>query len=86
MFLSRLHALPSVRQLPVIMHVTCIAVQEELESLEYPAVRDFLGWVKHRTSVTFRRLDQPRVRFATHDAVAFVAHNNDFACSISWHI
>jgi hypothetical protein len=39
-----------------------LMVQEEMKALPYPTARDFLNWVRNRMTVTFRRLDQAKVR------------------------
>ncbi len=37
------------------------ALQEEAKRYRYPTVDLFLAWVRARISVSFRRLDQPKV-------------------------
>jgi hypothetical protein len=43
--------------------LTCVSsrAQEEVQSLPYPTVKDFLEWVRLRMTVTFRRLNEPKV-------------------------
>ena len=40
------------------------ALQEEAKQHRYPTVDLFLAWVRARISVSFRRLDQPKVSCA----------------------
>lgn len=39
-----------------------VYVQEEAKQYRYPTVESFLHWVRARISVSFRRLDQPKVK------------------------
>jgi hypothetical protein len=32
-----------------------------MEDLPYPTVKEYMIWVRNRMTVTFRRLDQPKV-------------------------
>ena len=41
--------------------LTACASQEERASLPYPTVKDYLEWVRKRITVTFRRLEHPKV-------------------------
>lgn len=36
--------------------------QEERASLPYPTVKEYLEWVRKRITVTFRRLEHPKVQ------------------------
>lgn len=38
-----------------------VVAQDDMEELPYPTVKDYLVWVRNRMTVTFRRLDQPKV-------------------------
>jgi hypothetical protein len=40
------------------------ALQEEAKQYRYPTVDLFLAWVRARISISFRRLDQPKVSCA----------------------
>ena len=35
--------------------------QDAMEELPYPTVKEYMIWVRNRMTVTFRRLDQPKV-------------------------
>lgn len=39
----------------------CAHVQDDMEELPYPTVKEYMIWVRNRMTVTFRRLEHPKV-------------------------